>query len=75
MTYATIGSSDVEDDAPDRLCTLDEVRERLGGIARSTVHQLTASGELRSVRIGRRRFVPASELTRFVRVRLAEGGK
>jgi excisionase family DNA binding protein len=71
----TIGSRDVESDAPDRLVALDEAREQLGGIARSTVHQLTASGELRSVRIGRRRFVPASELARFVRARLAESGK
>jgi excisionase family DNA binding protein len=39
----------------------------LASISLRTVAKLVASGELRSIRIGRRRLVPYSELERFAR--------
>lgn len=43
-----------------------QVRERLGGLGRTKCYELLRSGELRSVQIGRRRFVPAAALTEYV---------
>lgn len=41
-------------------------RVMLGGIGRTKYFELLASGELESVRIGRRRFVPADALGAYV---------
>ncbi len=41
-------------------------RQKLGGIGHTKFYQLIRDGELRSVRIGRRRFVPQSEIDRFI---------
>ncbi|MFF0240573.1 excisionase family DNA-binding protein [Rhodococcus pyridinivorans] len=41
------------------------VMERLG-VGRSKVFELLASGELRSVRIGRTRLIPESALVEFI---------
>jgi len=41
-------------------------REQLGNIGRSKLFELLASGELRSVHIGRRRFVPAAAIAEYV---------
>lgn len=38
----------------------------LGGIGRTTMHQLITSGELPSVKIGRRRFVAMRDLEEYV---------
>jgi excisionase family DNA binding protein len=38
----------------------------LTGLSLRTIANLIASRELRSIRVGRRRLVPRSELTRFV---------
>lgn len=35
-------------------------------LSRSTLYELIASGELRSVKVGRRRLVPASALTQLL---------
>ena len=38
----------------------------LGGIARKTIYDLLNEGELASVIIGRRRFIPAAAITSFI---------
>jgi excisionase family DNA binding protein len=48
-----------------RLNQIDDVMHRLG-IGRSTVFGLLASGQLRSVKIGRRRLVPEQAIRDFV---------
>ena len=47
------------------LCTVEEASEMLC-IGRTKTYRLIASGELRTVRIGRRRPVPLSELQAFI---------
>ena len=42
------------------------------GISRAGVYELMARGELASLKIGRRRLIPAAELDRFIAARLAE---
>ncbi|MFD0685903.1 helix-turn-helix domain-containing protein [Actinomadura fibrosa] len=51
--------------------------EALGGISRTTTYGLIKSGELPSVRIGRRRFVAVADLEAFVEGRrsASEGGE
>jgi excisionase family DNA binding protein len=48
------------------LYTINETRERLGGMSRSFIYTLIASGRLASVKIGRRRFVPKDAIDAFV---------
>jgi excisionase family DNA binding protein len=48
-----------------RLHTVEQARERLN-VGRSKVFELIASGELRSVRIGRRRLIPEQAIRDFV---------
>ena len=38
----------------------------LGGISRSTIYELFESGQLKSVKLGKRRFVPHDEALRYV---------
>lgn len=38
----------------------------LGGLGRTKVYELITSGELRTVKIGRRRFVPAAAVEEYV---------
>lgn len=47
------------------LCTVDQAAELLG-IGRTKTYRLIAAGDIRTVRIGRRRLVPRSELTAFI---------
>lgn len=56
----------------DPLLNVDQAREYLGGIGRSLLFELLRSGELRSVRIGRRRMIPASELARYIDSRMMD---
>ena len=44
-------------------------REALGGLGRTKLYALTASGELQSVKIGRRRLWPAAAVNEFIRLR------
>jgi excisionase family DNA binding protein len=45
---------------------LDEARELLGGLARSTLYDMRDRGEIRFVKLGRRTLIPASEIRRLV---------
>jgi excisionase family DNA binding protein len=49
-----------------RLYPIAEVAEALGGVTYHYVWQLIQSGELGSVKLGRRRLVPGSELDAFI---------
>jgi excisionase family DNA binding protein len=48
------------------LYSIEEARFVLGGISRATIYDLLNSGELPSVVIGRRRFVPAAAIAAFI---------
>jgi excisionase family DNA binding protein len=48
------------------LLTVEQAAEQLGGVSRSTLYQLMRSGELASVKIGRRRLIPAEAIADYV---------
>lgn len=48
------------------LYSIEDARFLLGGIARKTIYDLLNNGELASVVIGRRRFIPAAAITAFI---------
>ncbi len=50
-------------EAPDRLLGVEEARQLLGGVGRTTIYALLSSGRLRSVKVGRRRLIPSSALS------------
>ncbi len=50
--------------APERLFSIDEAAAALQ-VARSTLYQLIGAGELRTIKVGRRRLVPASSIAGF----------
>jgi excisionase family DNA binding protein len=50
-----------------------DVGQALGGLGRTKVYELITSGQLRTVKIGRRRFVPASAVEEYV-ARLEQQG-
>ena len=52
--------------APRRLYTVAEARQQFGGISQTTFYGLVKSGELSTVKIGRRTFVAASELDSYI---------
>ena len=52
--------------APDRLYTIPETCDALGGIGRSMVYSLIGRGELTSLRCGRRRLVTASAIRSYI---------
>jgi excisionase family DNA binding protein len=54
------------------LCPLDESQAQLGGIGRTTLYDLIATGQLKPVKIGRRTFIPQTELDAYVK-RISEG--
>lgn len=56
--------------APDRLLSIDEAASALG-IGRSILYGEIAAGRLRSVKVGRRRLVPAGALTDYIAERAA----
>lgn len=51
---------------PRHAYTLREVAQSLG-VSRSTLYTLADSGKLVTVKVGKRRLIPASELERLVR--------
>jgi Helix-turn-helix domain len=48
------------------LYSIEDARFMLGGITRATSYDLLNSGELSSVVIGRRRFIPAAAIRAFI---------
>ncbi len=56
-----------------RLNSVDAVIERLG-IGRAMVFRLLASGELRSVKLGKRRLIPEQAIVDFIAALEAAGG-
>ena len=48
------------------LYSIEDARFLLGGISRVTIYELLNNGELASVVIGRRRFIPAGAITAFI---------
>ena len=48
------------------LHTIPETQELLGGISRTMVYELFASGQLKSVKLGNRRLVRHDEALRYV---------
>lgn len=56
-----------------RLLTLAEARAQLR-LGATKVAELVATGQLASIKVGRRRLIPADAITAFVSERLAAGG-
>jgi excisionase family DNA binding protein len=50
----------------DRLHDEKATRLRLGGIGRSMFYELVSSGDLRSVKIGKRRLVPEQAICEYI---------
>lgn len=48
------------------LVDIETTMNRLGGLARSTVYELLATGEIEAVKLGRRRMVVAASLNAYV---------
>lgn len=48
------------------LYSIEEARSLLGGISRMTIYELLNGGELASLVIGRRRFIPAGAIATFI---------
>lgn len=61
--------------APRLLLNLDEVAASLGGLSRAHLYRLITSGQLTSVKCGRRRLVSVAALDAYVKrlAREAEG--
>lgn len=59
---AALGEEAAPGAEPDRMYSIAEARERLGGVSRSTVYALIERGELRSTRVGGRRLVSSSAI-------------
>ncbi len=49
-----------------QLVSLEAARQALGGISRQTLWRLVRAGQLESVTIGRRRFVPAESIQALI---------
>lgn len=52
--------------SPDRLNCIEETQSKLGDLGRTRLFSLLATGELKSVKIGRRRFVPDSAIADYI---------
>lgn len=51
--------------APETVLSIEEVAERLK-VSRSLVYRAIGDGKLKSIRIGKRRLIPASEVQRLI---------
>lgn len=59
---------------PPRLLSLKDAASYLGGIGRTKLNELVASGQIQSMRVGRRRLIPVDCLERFIAEQLEDGG-
>ena len=59
-------AADATAPAPDRLLSVTEAADMLG-IGRSATYQAISAGRLHSVRVGRRRLIPAGSVSAFIR--------
>lgn len=50
----------------DKLHDIESTKAQLGGLGRTTVFELLRTGALRSVKVGKRRMVPQSEIDRYI---------
>lgn len=50
----------------ERLYNIEGTQQRLGNLGRTRVFDLIRTGQLESVKIGRRRFVPESAIHRYI---------
>ena len=57
--------------APDRLLSIDEAAAALG-LGRTALYSEIAAGRARSVKVGRRRLIPAGAIAEFIAARTAE---
>lgn len=48
------------------LYSIDEARERLGGISRNLIYEILRCGRLSSVVLGSRRFIPAAAIAQLI---------
>jgi excisionase family DNA binding protein len=48
------------------LMSLDQARSFLGGIGRATIYERLAEGQLKSVKVGRRRMIRATDLNSYI---------
>jgi excisionase family DNA binding protein len=48
------------------LYSIDEARERLGGISRNLIYEILRSGRLSSVVLGSRRLIPAAAIAQLI---------
>lgn len=61
-------------DAPERLLSVNQAGAALGGIGRSLVYDLIGSGgsgALQSLKVGRRRLIPASAIEHYIATKAA----
>ena len=50
----------------DALNNVEESQQKLGGLGRTRIFHLLQTGELQSVKIGRRRFIPDSSIQQYI---------
>lgn len=50
----------------DQLNNIEQTSEKLGGLGRTRVFDLLRTGELASVKIGRRRMIPDSAIAAYI---------
>jgi excisionase family DNA binding protein len=65
LAEAVRTEADARPAAPDRLLSVDEAAAMLG-IGRSRLYAELQAGRCRSIRVGRRRLIPAAAITEFI---------
>jgi excisionase family DNA binding protein len=50
----------------DKLLDIEATQEQLGGLGRTTVFELIRAGKLRSVKVGKRRMIPQSQIDAYI---------
>ena len=63
---AVAAAAKVDADAPERLLSVDDARQALGGVGRSLIYTEMQAGRLRALHVGRRVLISASEVARYI---------